>query len=121
MDKQFVDGLRKKLQQEKDGITKQLQQATHATSFDKDRVQTKWENLGDKDEDNAMEVADYQDNVALERNLEISLEKIDRALARMDAGTYGQCEQCGGLIEEERLLAYPEAVMCMQCTGKKEA
>lgn len=119
MDKQFIDGLKKKLQQEKEDIVKQLKQVTHETSFDKNKVQTKWENLGDKDEDNAMEVADYQDNVSLERNLENNLEKIDIALARIGAGTYGQCAQCGQQIEEERLLACPEAVKCMECTNKK--
>ena len=40
---------------------------------------------------------------------------IDAALARVDAGTYGQCESCGNTIPEARLEALPEATLCVAC------
>jgi DnaK suppressor protein len=41
--------------------------------------------------------------------------EIDRALAKIDAGTYGRCEQCGQPIPEARLEALPHAALCVVC------
>jgi RNA polymerase-binding transcription factor len=42
-----------------------------------------------------------------------TLDQIDRALAKLDAGTYGTCERCGKPIGEERLRARPWATLCI--------
>ena len=39
------------------------------------------------------------------------------ALARLDAGTYGICERCGGPISPARLAARPAAATCIACAG----
>lgn len=39
--------------------------------------------------------------------------EVDRALARLDAGTYGRCEQCGQAIARERLFARPVSSLCV--------
>ncbi len=60
-------------------------------------------------------------NVERERDLALSaqaraaVEEIDRALARIDAGTYGTCEQCGQPIPKARLKALPYATLCVAC------
>lgn len=41
--------------------------------------------------------------------------EVDSALARVEAGTYGTCEECGRLIAEGRLEARPFARLCMSC------
>jgi DnaK suppressor protein len=41
--------------------------------------------------------------------------EIDRALAKIDAGTYGTCEQCGRDIPVARLQALPQATLCVTC------
>lgn len=41
------------------------------------------------------------------------LSQIDKALARLDDGTYGLCERCGKQIAHERLLARPFATLCI--------
>jgi RNA polymerase-binding transcription factor DksA len=41
--------------------------------------------------------------------------RIDAALARIAAGTYGRCARCGELIEPRRLEANPYAVQCTDC------
>lgn len=46
--------------------------------------------------------------------------EIDKALARMDAGTYGFCVSCGAPIPEERLQALPEVAQCISCKKKEE-
>jgi DnaK suppressor protein len=42
------------------------------------------------------------------------------ALARLDAGTYGRCVDCGTTLPDERLEARPEAARCMNCQQELE-
>jgi DnaK suppressor protein len=49
----------------------------------------------------------------LEEGATQTLAQIDRALARIDDGTYGTCERCGKPIGEERLQARPWATLCI--------
>lgn len=49
----------------------------------------------------------------LEEGAQQTLAQIDRALARLDDGTYGTCERCGKPILEERLRARPWATLCI--------
>lgn len=44
-----------------------------------------------------------------------SLDDLDRALARLEAGVYSTCERCGGLIGADRLTARPAASTCIDC------
>ena len=46
--------------------------------------------------------------------------QIDRALARIDDGTYGVCESCGNPIGKMRLMAFPRATLCMTCKQREE-
>jgi RNA polymerase-binding protein DksA len=45
------------------------------------------------------------------------LDQVQAALNRLDDGTFGQCEHCGGSIGEERLEAIPYASRCIQCAS----
>jgi DnaK suppressor protein len=51
---------------------------------------------------------------------QMSLE-IDRALAKLDEGSYGICDVCGGEISEERLEALPWATLCMACKASAKS
>ncbi len=42
-------------------------------------------------------------------------EEIDRALEKLEDGSYGTCDACGGPIAPERLEALPWAVLCVSC------
>lgn len=46
------------------------------------------------------------------------IQQIDAALARMDAGSYGVCVDCGTTIAEERLEVRPLSVSCVDCAGR---
>ncbi len=54
------------------------------------------------------------DNAEISRDLRMQRE-LDDALARLEAGTYGICVDCGGEIELERMRAYPAALRCHAC------
>lgn len=43
------------------------------------------------------------------------IRRIERAIRRILAGTYGHCQDCGVKIEEERLSIIPEAELCIEC------
>jgi DnaK suppressor protein len=49
------------------------------------------------------------------------LAELDRAEARLRAGTYGRCESCGAPIAAERLTAHPTAIACMECATASPA
>ena len=52
-----------------------------------------------------------------EKNL---LDKIQRALERIDAGTFGICEECDEPISIKRLQARPETTLCIRCKEEQE-
>jgi len=47
--------------------------------------------------------------------------KIKEALERIEDGTYGVCDRCGGDISEKRLMARPVTTCCIECKKKEEA
>jgi RNA polymerase-binding transcription factor len=53
-------------------------------------------------------------DLSIENNVRDLMGKIDRALARMEAGTYGICSRCGKPIEKARLKALPYADLCIK-------
>lgn len=68
--------------------------------------------------DVASETFERSKDMALRHRAEIRLEKIDRALERIDRGTYGVCTLCGHPIRVERLEMIPEAERCGECEKK---
>lgn len=56
---------------------------------------------------------------ALVRHTQRRLVEIDAAVERLDTGTYGTCERCGGAIGEARLGARPTARTCIRCASAR--
>lgn len=48
------------------------------------------------------------------------LAQIERALGRIDDGSYGVCEACGEPIGKMRLMAFPRATLCLTCKQREE-
>lgn len=53
--------------------------------------------------------------VAAHDGLQVMLAEIDRAIAKVDAGTYGQCDECGAAIAPARLEARLWSTHCVEC------
>lgn len=47
--------------------------------------------------------------------IEHELTELDGALQRLDEGTWGRCERCGGAVGRDRLRALPETRLCLPC------
>jgi RNA polymerase-binding protein DksA len=66
------------------------------------------------------ETYEQSQNLGLAEQAFRALIEIDRALERIELGTYGICETCGRTISIERLEAIPSAARCAECQSKAE-
>ncbi len=53
-------------------------------------------------------------DLSLSNNVRDLIEKVNKALERIDQGTYGLCERCGRPIEKARIKALPYATLCIR-------
>jgi DnaK suppressor protein len=67
--------------------------------------------------DGTTEAVERLNRVGTARELGAMLEDVERALAKIDDGTYGICDRCGRLIPEARLEARPWSVLCVDCAS----
>ena len=71
-----------------------------------------------KREEEATEALELEKRLALERRLKNSLAEVERAINKIDTGSYGRCDMCNQLIDPARLEALPQASLCMSCRQK---
>jgi DnaK suppressor protein len=71
-----------------------------------------------KREEEATESMELEKRLALENRLKNLLGEIERAIQKMDAGTYGVCDLCNLPIDPARMEALPQAIMCLNCRQK---
>ena len=69
--------------------------------------------------------ADEQDGharvTAIKEQIDRKIVQTRKALSRVKIGQYGICEECGDMIDTDRLLIYPETTRCIKCESKKQA
>ncbi len=68
--------------------------------------------------DSAHSTAERARVISVVKALRTNLRDVDRALTKMELGTYGSCERCGQPILPERLEALPWAILCISCKQK---
>ena len=56
-------------------------------------------------------------DIGVGRTLESGMERTERALAKLDEGTYGVCDRCGAPIPEGRLRVMPDSIFCVECAA----
>ena len=49
-----------------------------------------------------------------------ALDQVEAAIGRIEDGSYGRCEECGGQIPKSRLEAIPYAAQCVRCASQEE-
>ncbi|HOM28561.1 MAG TPA: TraR/DksA family transcriptional regulator [Deltaproteobacteria bacterium] len=97
----------------------------------KEILETLSERIKSSDIASQREIGDIFDEADLEQTREFNLllgtrekqklEQIESALARMDKGEYGFCEDCGENIPIGRLKAMPFATLCVKCKSERES
>ncbi|WP_328831985.1 TraR/DksA family transcriptional regulator [Streptomyces sp. NBC_00252] len=75
---------------------------------------------GDDDADTGTKNITRESEMALAANAREMLIQTERALGKLDAGTYGLCENCGNPIGKARMQAFPRATLCVECKQKQE-
>jgi len=116
LDAKFIADRKQDLEKRRQELVQELSEdAVQVTDNDYD---AKFVNLGDKEDENAAEVALFEENLSLEKTLEVSLYNVNKALKKIEEGSYGICEKCGSPINPERLKAFPSATSCMECKRK---
>lgn len=72
------------------------------------------------DDTEAQSKAGHERVTALQRQLSTALIETRKALTKIKIGKYGICENCGKMIDTDRLAAMPTATLCVSCEKKRE-
>ncbi len=85
-----------------------------------DRLSDSLQAAGDDEADAGTKTFAREHELSLAQNARDLLDQGERALGRIDAGTYGVCESCGKPIGKARLLAFLRATLCVECKQRQE-
>lgn len=112
--KKELDELRQRLEAERAELQVQLT-TIEETSFATSQSDISGEvSFDEENADAGSFTFERERDLSIENNVRDLMGKIDRALARMEDGTYGTCSRCGKPIEKARLKALPYADLCIK-------
>jgi RNA polymerase-binding protein DksA len=112
--KKELDELRKRLLEERAELDSQLT-TIEETSFATSQSDMSGEvSFDEENADAGTFTFERERDLSIENNVRDLMGKVDRALARMDEGTYGVCSRCGKPIEKARLKALPYVDLCIK-------
>lgn len=115
LDQTTLQKIKADLLKERAKLETQLAQFSTKNVHNPDDYNAVFPQFGEKEEDNATEVAQYSDNLTLERTLEAALRDVKKALGNLEKGVYGTCKYCKKEIDKRRLLARPTSSSCIDC------
>jgi DnaK suppressor protein len=109
-----MDAIRSALESERNELVRQLDElgATDAGNLRSD-VQ-----FPGSFADAGAAAAERSEVIGLVQSLARRVRTVDRALAKIDEGTYGICDRCGKPIPAARLEARPGSVLCVECKSR---
>ncbi|WP_117208316.1 TraR/DksA family transcriptional regulator [Allorhizocola rhizosphaerae] len=93
------------------------QTLTEITELQRDRLT---DSAGDDQADTGTKTFEREQEITLANAILERVNQVERALERLDEGTYGYCERCGNPIPVERLAAFPSATLCVSCKQLEE-
>jgi len=109
-----VDSFRPLLEQERERIVNQIAHLHEENSRSmEDELGDLTRGLDNHLGDTASVTFERELDEGLEEGAQQTLAQIDRAIGKLDDGTFGTCERCGNEIPEERLRARPWALLCI--------
>jgi RNA polymerase-binding protein DksA len=78
------------------------------------------DSAGDDQADTGSKTFEREQEISLANSILERITQVERALERLDEGSYGWCERCGDAIPVERLAAFPSATLCVRCKQLEE-
>lgn len=115
-----LQGLREGLEQDRDALRSEIDQLDNGVRAE-NQYDEESSGYSNHPADTGTETYEQERNLALERAVQAQLTRTEHALAKVEAGTYGQCDDCGGEIAPDRLTSFPQAALCLSCQEKREA
>src|SRR3712207_6304845 len=112
--KKEQDDLRRRLVEEREELQTQLTGIEEDTFAASQSEMTGDVGLDDEMADAGTATFEREKDLSIEQNVRDLLQKIDRALKRMDEGTFGICDRCGKPIEKARIKALPYVDLCIK-------
>jgi DnaK suppressor protein len=93
------------------------QTLTEITELQRDRLT---DSAGDDQADTGTKTFEREQEISLANSILDRITQVERALDRLEDGSYGWCERCGNPIPVERLAAFPSATLCVSCKQLEE-
>ncbi|WP_059009115.1 TraR/DksA family transcriptional regulator [Streptomyces specialis] len=112
-----VTGARTALTAEADRLRAEISAAEEALSG---LMRDSGDGAGDDEADTGSKNVTREHEMALASNAREMLYQTERALGRLEAGTYGLCETCGNPIGKARMQVFPRATLCVDCKQRQE-
>lgn len=109
-----IDDLKGRLEEEQGELRVQLSTIEEETFSASQSELSGDVGLDDESADAGTATFEREKDLSIENNVRDLLAKIDRALTRMDNGSYGTCERCGKPIEKARIKALPYVDLCIK-------
>jgi len=117
--KKFLKKIKKSLEKEKKALYKELKRFTTQDQKPENDFDTIFPDLGQQQDENAIEVTLYGNTLPIEHNLENRLLNINKAIERIKTKEYGTCKICSHQISQARLEIMPETDLCIKCKQKQ--
>ncbi len=111
--KKEIDDLKQRLVDERKDLQAQFNELEQSTFATNQSDLTGEMGFDEEYADAGTATFERERDLSLVNNLRDLIEKVDKALAKMDDGTYGTCEACGKEISEARLEAMPATRWCI--------
>lgn len=70
--------------------------------------------------EDASDASEWQSRAAMSHHLVSELQQVEHAMAIMERGRYGQCEQCARVIPPRRMAIIPSSTLCVQCQERAD-
>jgi len=112
-----LNAIRAELESEIDRLRGEIETAETDLA---DRLRDGGDGAGDDQADAGTKTFEREHEMSLANNARDLLVQTQHALARIEAGTYGRCENCGNPIGKLRLQANPRATLCVSCKQREE-
>lgn len=114
MDQKTLQHITEELQKEKERLEREIA-SLGRRSDSGNEAEVYFPQLGNKDDENAAEVALFSDNLSLEETIVRQLRDVNDTLGRIANGSYGICKYCKKPIDPNRLKARPVSSSCVHC------
>jgi RNA polymerase-binding protein DksA len=115
--KKELDQVRGELMADRERLRSELNMAEHELP---DLMRDAGDGAGNDQADVGSTTFERDHEMSLANNARDMLAQTERALLRIEAGTYGICESCGEPIGKMRLMAFPRATLCLSCKQREE-